>query len=131
LLTVIDNKDFPRNLFITLLLIMMFWLIMSAVRAQTVFDSVWINRVDIPMIVPGPGFTKPAETFDEEQFQEEQAKRQHGRRHDHDRRQSRNHRRVRSVDDCLTKQKARRKWPKAYLSWRGEHCWFAKRRRDE
>jgi hypothetical protein len=24
---------------------------------------------------------------------------------------------------CLTKQQARHRWPEAYLTWRGDHCW--------
>jgi len=25
---------------------------------------------------------------------------------------------------CLTKEEARQLWPKAYLKWRGNHCWY-------
>ncbi len=28
-------------------------------------------------------------------------------------------------DDCLTLREARKKYPLRYLSWRGDHCWFA------
>jgi hypothetical protein len=127
----VNNRDFARNLFITVLLILMFWLIVSAARAQTVFDSVWLNRVELPLVVESPGFTKPAEAFDEEQFREETRKK-HRSGHVADPDRASHHDRIRSVHDCMTLQEARRRWPGKYLSWRGNHCWFAKpRRRDD
>lgn len=28
--------------------------------------------------------------------------------------------------ECLTLHEARQAWPSTYLSWHGDHCWFAK-----
>jgi hypothetical protein len=31
---------------------------------------------------------------------------------------------------CMTLHEARQVWPNTYLSWHGEHCWFAKGHRE-
>ena len=72
------------------------------------FEQIWEERIALPLMP-----VEPAKPFDEQQFNEEIVKRARVKKN-----KSRD-------DSCLTLKEARKEYGGVYLSWRGDHCWYA------